>query len=172
MPKVVTQTTSINDTVTEILSLGGTTFPVSIPKAPSYSFGTGTSTGGTVASVVDDHFEKVYTLAAGASVTLVLSALVDDQNRAVAFARVRKFHVWVTARTGNDALMMGGAATAPVTSLTGGATQTHPVYDDELKVANNPAGFAIAAGSADQLKFNNSGSASMTFTVAITGCST
>jgi hypothetical protein len=165
MPQVVTQSIKITDTVTETLTFGTAT-SVSAQAQSQRNFDYG---NGTTAAAIDYHFEKVYTLAAGAGVTLVLSALVDDLLRTIAFVRVKRLIVDITAKTGSDALTVGNATSDPITSFTGSGTQTWTVRRYDLKVADDATGFVVTAGSADQLKITNSGSSSMTFTVSITG---
>jgi hypothetical protein len=167
MPQTVIQTIRVTDTVTETLAFGSVTgLAAAATLTPSYTF-----TTGVVATAVDLHYEHDFTLANGVSTTLVLSALTDDLGRTVAFAKIKRFSIYITSKTGNDFLTVGAAASNPIVSLMGGTTPTTIVRGYELKVANDTNGFAVAAGSADQLKILNSGSASMTFTVAISGTS-
>jgi hypothetical protein len=167
MPQVVTQSIKLTDTITEILTFGSVS-SLSAPAtiSPSYTYGTGVT-----ATNIDQHFEHDYTLAAAASVTLTLSAMVDDLGRTVPFAKIKTLVISITAKTGNDFLTVGAAAANPITSLHGGTTPTFFVRTLEVKVAADTNGFAVAAGTADQLKIVNSGSASMNFTVSITGTS-
>jgi phage-related baseplate assembly protein len=165
MSQVVAQSIKITDTVTETLTFGTATGVRAEAKSQrNFDYSTGTAAG-----QIDYHFERSYTLAAGASTTLVLSAVTDDIPRTFAFVRLKRLSIDITAKTGNDALTVGNAASNPITSLTGGGTQTYTVRRYDLKVADDATGFAVAAGSSDQLKFLNGGSASMTFTVSITG---
>jgi hypothetical protein len=166
MPQVVTQTVAVNNTVTEVLSVG-TAVAANLQEVsqPTYSYGTGVT-----AASIDFVFQRTYTLAAGASTTLVLSALTDDIGRTIAFARIKTLEVKITAKTGNDVLTVG-AASNPIASLMGGTTPTFAVHRYFLDVADDAAGFVVTAGSADQLKLLNAGTASMTFVVSISGCS-
>lgn len=167
----------IRDEVTEQLALGTASVGVVFPESPAYSFSNGTSTAGTVPNVIDLHWEKgslggsAVTLAASASVTYTLSALTDDQGRAVAFARLHGFTIRVIATTAGsgDFLTVGGAATHPCLSIVNG---TFIVKDYEKKVAQDAVGLVVAAGSSDQLKILNSGANPMTFEIALSGCST
>jgi hypothetical protein len=167
MPQVVTQTVAVNNTVTEVLSLG-TAVAANLQEVsqPTYSYGTGVT-----AASIDFVFQRTYTLAAGASTTLVLSALTDDIGRTIAFARIKTLEIKITAKTANDALTVGAAATNPIASLMGGTTPTFTVRRYFLDVADDAAGFVVTSGSSDQLKLTNSGTASMTFVVSISGCS-
>jgi hypothetical protein len=167
MPQAVTQTIAVNNTVTEVLSLG-TAIAANLQEVsqPTYSYGTGTT-----AASIDFAFQHTYTLAAGASTTLVLSALIDDIGRTVAFARIKTLELKITVKTANDSLTCGGAASNPITSLMGGTTPTFTVRRYHLVIADDATGFVVAAGSSDQLKITNSGTASMTFIVSISGCS-
>jgi hypothetical protein len=165
MPQQVTQSIKITDTVTENLTFGtATSVAAQAQSQRNFDYATGTGAG-----QIDYHVEKSYTLAAGASTTLVLSAFVDDLLRTIAFVRLKRLIVDITAKTGSDALTVGNATSNPIASFTGSGTQTWTVRRYDLKVADDATGFAVAAGSADQLKFLNSGSAPMTFTISITG---
>lgn len=167
MAQVVTQTIAISDTVNETLSLGtATAANIQATTAASFSYATGTS-----AAAIDLHYEHTYTLASSATTTLVLSALTDDLGRTVAFARLKRLMVNITSKTGNDTLTVGAAGSSPITTLLGGTTPTYIVRGLDIKVAQDATGFVVTASTADQLKFNNTGAASMTFTVSITGCS-
>jgi hypothetical protein len=164
----VTQTITVRDDTSESLSLGlAATALVDALSAPSYTF-----TNGTGASQIDLHWEKAgnsaVTLAAGASVTYTLSALADDIGRTVAFARVRRLSLRITAKTGGDYLTVGGAATNPWTAPWSG---TVTVRDYLLDVAAGATAHVVSAGSSDQLKITNSGSNPLTFEVALSGAS-
>src|SRR5579862_7144512 len=96
--ETVTANVSASMAFTEQLTLGPTAASLTnvncVPNvpggsSPTYAFTNGTSTGGTVAGVIDYDFIQTYTLASSASTTLVLSALTDTLNRSVAFVRVR-----------------------------------------------------------------------------------
>lgn len=166
MAQVVTQTIAVSDTVNETLSLGtATAANIQATTATSFSYGTGTGAGS-----IDLHWEHTYTLASAATQTLTLSALTDDIGRTVAFARIKRLLINITSKTGNDVLTVG-AATNPITTLLGGTTPTFLVRNFDIKVANDATGFVVTPSTADQLKFVNSGAASMTFTVSISGCS-
>jgi hypothetical protein len=167
MPQVVTQSIKVTDAVTETLTFGTVSgLQAEAKQTVIVNFGTGVTAGN-----IDQHFEKAYTLAAAATTTLTLSALVDDLGRTVAFAKIKRLSINITAKTGNDWLVIGGAAANPVTSLTGGGTQTFTVRGYDLKTASDTNGFAVGVGASDQLKFLNAGAASMTFTVSISGTS-
>lgn len=167
---------AIADQITEVLSLGAITTPVSVTQAPTYPFANGTSTGGTVASVVDLHWElsgqNAVTLAASASVTYTLSALTDTEGRTVALARVRKLLIWLVSRADGDYLTVGNASTHPWTALCSSGTATLTVFDAFTAVASNKVGLVVSSGSSDQIKITNAGSGSITFGINISGCST
>jgi hypothetical protein len=173
----VTQDIVVNDTVVEQLTYGSVkTAASSVPSpAPVYSFTNGTSTGGTVAGVIDLWYDQAnltaVTLAPSASITYTLSALTDDAGRAVAYARIRRLQVFVTSKTAasNDALTLGGAASHAWTAAFSG---TATVRDFWEVVDNSPAGLPVASGSNDQLKITNSGSNPITFFLRTSGCST
>jgi hypothetical protein len=171
----VSQNIIINDTVTEQLAYGGASVGATSPESPSFSFSNGSSTTGTVGNVINLQWQKAtaagtaVTLAAGASVTYILSALTDDLGRAVAFARLRRLAIRVAAKTVGGSLTVGGATANPCTAIVNG---TFPVTDYDLKVFADPLGAVVAAGSADQLKIANPSANPITFEIAITGCST
>lgn len=167
MPHVVAQSFRATDSVVETFTFGSVAgVDVTAQSRPSYDLSNGTGAG-----QIDYHFEHTYTLSAAATTTLTLSALTDDLGRTVAFVKVKRLEIRITSKTGNDALVVGAAAANPITSFTGGTTPTWTVRTYDLKLAMDATGFAVASGSADQLKFNNSGAASMTFVVSISGTS-
>jgi hypothetical protein len=171
MSQVITEEIVLADTITERFSFGATSTQVSGTVGVAAPTSLYSWVNGTTANAVDLRFEHSYTLAASASTTLTLSALTDDLGRAVAFARVRKLIVYVTAKTGSDFLTVGNAALHPWTAIVGGTTQTIPVRDLLLLVGAGTTAYVVTSGSSDQLKILNSGSASITFTVAISGAS-
>ena len=167
---------TVSDQITEVLSLGAINEPVQATSAPAYQFTNGTSSTGTVANVIDLHWElsgaNAVTLASSASVTYTLSALTDSEGRTVALARVRKLLIWLVSRTDGDYLSVGNAASHAWTGLCSSGTATLKVYDQLSAVAANAVGLVVSSGSSDQLKIVNSGSASITFGINISGCST
>jgi hypothetical protein len=167
MPKVVTQTVSIKNAISETLTFGLAT-SVNVPANVDATY---VYANGTTAAAIDDRIEKVYTLAAGGTQTITLSAMTDDLGRAVAFARIKVLQVSITAKTGNDYLTVGNAATNPWLAILGGTTPTFIVRGCDLKTANDATGFVVVSGSSDRLMFTNSGAAPVTFTVALTDCS-
>lgn len=143
--------------------------------SPAYNFTNGTSSAGTVAGVVDLHWESgPVVLAAAGSQTYTLSALTDTLGRTVAFARIRKVYLIVTAKTltSNDFLTVGNATTHPWTAYLQGTTPTHTVRDTWLIVDNSPAALVVTAATNDQLKILNGGANSMTFQLILAGNST
>jgi hypothetical protein len=164
----VTETLAIADQITEQLAYG-----VYGPQAaqstsgPSYGWN-----NGTAAATIDLHVEfagtAAVTLAPGTGVTYILSALTDGLGRAVAFRRLRKLLLVLTARTDGDSLAVGAAATDP---FAGTGTAAIPVRDALALVAQDAAGMVVAAGSADQLLINNPGAHPITFTLSLSGCS-
>lgn len=129
-------------------------------------------TAGVSNNQADLHWEKRgVVLAAGASVTYTLSALADDLGRTVALVKVRAIVVIVTARTAGDYLTVGNAGSNPWTAPMSGTSPTFKVYKMYASVMDKTDGLAVTAGSADQLKFTNSGSNALTFTVAFVGTS-
>jgi hypothetical protein len=139
------------------------------------TFANGTSA--TAAAINNQYVEGANnqrTLAAGASVTLTLSALVDQLGRTVSMAGgVRALAIIVTSRTAGDFLTVGAAATNPWTALFSGTTPALKVWDLlVLSVYNTADKYAVTAASSEQLKITNSGSNPITFEIAILGCAT
>lgn len=164
----ILQEFEVTDRITENLDYGLITLPAQGQQKPVYSW-----TSGTGAGQVDLHWEKAattaVTLAAGASVTYTLSALTDAQARPVAFARVDKLVIWITSKTGNDYLTVGGAALHDWVAIVGATGNTFVVRGLEVKVAGDATGFVVTSGVSDQIKITNSGSASITFWIALSG---
>ena len=158
---------SANFSVVETLTYGAASQNVPNTVVPVYTFTNGNGTAAP--NLCDDFFVHTYTLAAGASVTLTLSALTDDLGRTVAFVNVDALLVQSTTRTAGDYLTLGNAAADPWTAFLGGTTPTMKHFGLTLILADNTDGFAVASGSNDQLKITNSGSNSMTFKVGIFG---
>lgn len=172
--EALTSQLSVTGRISETLTAGGqsSTLQLNEPQN-SYSFLTGTSSTGTIASVLDLHWEKAaVTLASSGTVTYTLSALTDDLGRTVALARVRFVLLQITTKTANDALTIGNAATHPWLAPFGGTTPTITVRDLWLIVDNSPAGLVVTSSSSDQLLITNSGSSSITFNIYIAGNST
>lgn len=167
---------TISDQITEVLSLGSINEPVQATSAPNYEFTNGTSASGTVANVIDLHWElsgvNAVTLASSASVTYTLSNLTDSEGRTIAFARIHKLLIWLVTRNDGDYLTVGDAATHPWTGLCSSGTATLSVFDALVAVAANKVGLVVSSGSSDQIKITNAGAASITFGINASGCST
>lgn len=167
MPQVIAHTIAVRDTITETLTFGdAAAVQVQANGDVSFSFA-----NGTTAAAEDLQWAHPYILAAGATQTLVLSALIDDLGRSVPFARIKRLAIWISAKTGNDYLTVGNATTNPWLAIQGGTAPTFVVRRYELKVADDATGFVVVASSSDQLKLTNSGAASMTISVKLSGCS-
>jgi len=171
-----TNTVNVSDIITETLSvIGGVNATTQQQVGPIYQFVNGSSTGGTVASTVDEHWElsgvNAVTLASSATVTYTLSALTDVAGRTIALARARKVLIWITSRSDGDYLSVGAATVHPWTAWISSGTVTVPVFDSLTMVAANKVGLVVNAGVSDQLKITNSGSNPITFGINISGCS-
>jgi hypothetical protein len=154
---------AMNFNVLEQITLGFAASNVPDQVQPIYSYA-----GGTGSNQCDLHWEATgVTLAAGANVTYTLSALTDAIPRTVAFAHIKGLLITTTTRTAGDYLTTGGAATH---AWTNGPAET--VYGATFHVADLIDGWAVASGSNDQLKITNSGSHSITFSIAAFGTST
>lgn len=162
---LVTENINLNNTVAENFEIGLTEAPLQGQLLPGYALGNGTAIG-QIDLRWELGFKTALTLAASASVTYTLSALTDEGGRAVAFARVKKLIVFLVTRTDGDFLTVGGASSHAWT-----AVPTFEVYDLEAKVNNQTTAFVVTASSSDQLKITNSGSNSITFQIALSGCS-
>ena len=163
---IITSSISVESGITETLSFGTASLPVQSNLNTSYSFGSGTTTGCT-----DLHWEKkAVQLAAGNSVTYTLSALTDDLSRAVAMAKVRELLLVVTTRTSGDTLLVGEASTNPWLAIVDGTTPGIKVAD-LLHLVSSADGYAVGAGTSDQLKITNSGSHTIVFTLRLNGTS-
>lgn len=172
--QVLMATSAVTTKPVETLTTAGQTTNLN-PSFPlnSYSFTNGTSTTGTVASVVDQWWAKSgVTLASSASTTYTLSSLTDDLGRTIAFVRVRLILLQVTTRTGNDYLTIGGAAANPWAAIVANTNDLILIRDMWHLVDNSPAAYVVASGSSDQLKILNSGSASMVFSILLVGNTT
>jgi hypothetical protein len=167
MPQVIAHTIAVRDTITETLTFGdAAAVQVQANGDVSFSFANGTTAGAQ-----DLHWENTYTLAAGASQTITLSALTDGLTRTVALVRIKRLAISISAKTGNDFLTVGNATSNPWLAIHGGTMPTFIVRRYELKVADDATGFVVVAASSDQLKLLNSGAASMTISVKLSGCS-
>lgn len=162
-------------TTTETLIYSGQSISPQSVITVNPQFSNGTSA--TAAAINQQYIEGAAnprTLAAGASVTLTLSALVDQLGRSFSMAGgVRALAIIVTSRTAGDFLTVGAAATNPWSSLFAGTTPALKVWDLLiLSVYNTADKYAVAAGSNEQLKIINSGSNPITFEIALLGCAT
>jgi hypothetical protein len=157
---------SIVETVVNGLSTGN--LPVS--RSLDSNLGSGTGSGNN-----NLQFSKPYTLAAGASVTLTLSALTDDLGRAVNFARIKVFLVDNTATTadGYDLAVASGATHGWVAPF-GGAAGSVVAKAGGLAFLYAPlaTAFPVVAGTSDQVTITNAGAGSVTFNVIIAGVNT
>jgi hypothetical protein len=134
-------------------------------------------TPGTGARQADLHWETpaAVTLAAGASITYTLSALVDGLNRTVAFARVRGFGVDNSGTTTDGYnLLVASGATNGWKATFGGVAGQFLVFAAgvEVKLAPLATGMVVTAGTSDQLTITNQGAGPATFTMALIGSST
>jgi hypothetical protein len=171
MAQVIFENIVLADTVTETLSYGSVSTQVSGTVGVAAPTSLYSWVNGTGAGQVDLHFEHTYTLAAGASVTLTLSAMTDDLPRSFAFARVRKLVIYITAHTAGDKLTVGGAATHPWAAPFADVSDKVAVRDLFLLVGSDATAYVVTSGTSDQLLITNSGASSMTFIVAISGAS-
>jgi hypothetical protein len=157
---------SIVETVVNGLSTGN--LPVS--RSLDSNLGSGTGSGNN-----NLQFSKAYTLAAGAAVTLTLSALTDDLGRAVPFARVKVFLADNTATTadGYDLRVAAGATSGWTAPFDGTAGKfTAKAGGLAFLYAPLATAFPVGAGTSDQVTITNLGAGSVTFNIVISGVNT
>lgn len=105
-------------------------------------------------------------LAAGASLTLTLSALTGP-NGTIAFTTIRKFLLWNQSAT--EKLVIGSAASHPWTGAFSGTITVPPGGFLAFGGPTNPS-YAVTSGSSDQLKIDASAAATaVPFTLEILG---
>ncbi len=164
---------NINLNIVETVPLGTPSQQYSQTLNPIPQWGAGNS---AVASGINQWFMPAstpITLASGASVTYLLSALTDGITRTISMVGgVRGWGVFVTTRTAGDFLTVGQAATSPWTSPFVGTTPGIKVYDFFALGALQTDGYAVVGGSNEQIKIANSGANPITFNFIAFGCLT
>lgn len=132
-------------------------------------------TNGTTAGKCDLAYTATITLAASGTLTLVLGdgSLKDAVGDALTFVKVRA--IYLATGVANAAnIEVGGAASHPIAGLVKDAASDKIVLraGESLAWQGVGAGFAITAGTAEQLKFTNTdGGAGATVDVIILGTS-
>lgn len=140
---------------------------------PSLTYVTG---NGAISLGINASFIKsvnTVTLNSAGTVTYTLTTLTDDATRAITLAGgVRFLMLTVTSRTAGDFLTVGAAASNPWVAPFAGTTPALKIFDLLILGVGNTDKYAVAAGSAEQLKIVNSGSNPITFKLALLGCAT
>lgn len=129
---------------------------------------------GTAVDQADLIWHDVRTLAASTSEDIDIAGGITDQfGSALTFARIKGFVVRNQTTTVGAILEVGGAASNEWYGWAGAAGDKAKVGPDGVLYIWNPSadGFAVTAGTADTLKINNSGSASVTYQIILIGAS-
>ncbi len=118
-------------------------------------------------------WHDVRTLAAAAHEDLVLSSLAQTIfGSAVTtdFVAIKAVLIVNTQATDGDDLLVGGAPTHPWSAPFGAAGhQVRVPADSCLLLVNSGAGWAVSAGSADQLRVANTGSDAIDYKIVLIG---
>lgn len=125
--------------------------------------------GGTDAvNKADILFSDTRTLAASATEDLDLAGVLADAFGAT-IAAAEIVAIFVKAAAGNTNSVIVGAATAPFAGPLG-ATGTYTIRPGEYYLAVSQTGWAVGAGTTDDLKIANSGGATgVTYNIVILG---
>lgn len=125
--------------------------------------------GGTDAvNKADILFSDTRTLAASASEDLDLAGVLADAFGAT-IAAAEIVAIFVKAAAGNTNSVIVGAATAPFAGPLG-ATGTYTIRPGEYYLAVSQTGWAVGAGTTDDLKIANSGGTTgVTYNIVILG---
>lgn len=149
------------------LDLGSGVYPLSLAAVVDLATGTG-------AGQADRLFTDRRTIAASGTDDLDLAgSLVDAFGATLTFARVKALYVSAAAANVNNVLV-GGAASAQFLTWLGSATDKVVVRPGGflLLAATDATAYAVTATTADLLRIANSSSGtSVTYDIAIVGCS-
>lgn len=124
---------------------------------------------GTGANQANQIFSDTRTLASAANETLDLSgSLTNAFGESVTFTKLKAM---IVQNKGTTDLTIGNAASNQFASFLGGATQTLVVPAGGVLVLTAPGanGFAVTAGTGDQLKFTNGSGASLDYDLVLIG---
>ena len=134
-----------------------------------------TLANGTASDQADKIWHDQRTLAAGAHEDLVLSALpraLFDNALTIALAKVKAIMLVNTAIGAGQELVVGGAAADEwIGPFAASGNKLAVPADSCMVLVNKKSGWAVAAGSADQLRIANAGSGSITYDIVILGTS-
>jgi hypothetical protein len=150
MPQNVTGNLNVSVTATETLANGLASGSLSPGLAVTAAFGSGTGANKI------QYTWTVSATAAATPVTYTLSALTDGLARSVPLTKV---HTIVIAHLGvvdAQPLTIGGAASAPWLAPFGDVSDKVKIYAGGVLALSAPlaTGFAVAAGTSDQLKLD------------------
>ncbi|KFG08107.1 hypothetical protein [Streptomyces scabiei] len=155
--------------LTTALDLANGSVPLSIRRAVNLTSGTG-------AGKADKAFHDRRTLAASATEDLDLAGVLSDAfGQAITFARIKLLYVAAADANVNN-VIVGNAAANGFVSWVGGAAHTVTVRPGTFLAlgagSGDATGYAVAAGTADQLRIGNSGAGtSVTYDVVLIGAS-
>lgn len=158
----------LNATQSTTRDTGTATVPHTVSRAISLA-------NGVAAGQADLIYSDTNTLAASATTTLDLAGVLTDLGATLTFVKVKG--LVVVAATGNsNNVVIGGAASNAFSSMFGDATDKLVVRPGGFAAvgvgAGDLAGYAVTAGTGDQLLIANSGAGtSVTYTIAIVGTS-
>lgn len=149
-----------------VLTLGNTV------NQNTLSYANGAYTHGTGLSQVNKIYEKQHSISASSSLTLDLAgSLTDDFGNTITMTAVKAIIIELKGSSGASSIQVGNA-TNPISSMWGGATNTMRILKEGILVlaTTNASGYAVTAGSADELKIaNNDASNAATVNVVILG---
>lgn len=141
----------------------------SSPLSTTSTFDFTNGSGANQASLI---FSDTRTLTASASENLDLAGVLTDAFGAVInFTKIKALILRTAAANTND-VVIGGAATNGFISPFGAATDTVKVRPGGVMVLVSPdaTGYAVTAGTADQLKVANSGAGTpVTYDIVLIG---
>lgn len=162
MAQQTTIHTRISSVATSALDLSTAQSPLLIDRTDVLDSGTGANQASQV-------WSDTRTLTTGANETLDLNgSLTDAFGVSVTFTKVKLLYI---RNKGTTALTVGGAASNGFVSPFGSATDVVKVPPGgELRLyAPDATGFAVVAGTADQLKIANAAGASCDYDILIVG---
>ena len=134
--------------------------------------GSDTLASGTGLDQADQVWSDSGTLSSTASATLdIAGGLTNNLGETVTFAIVKGLAISVTSTNTTDIMSVGGAASNAWETWVGAAGDVVKVGPGGVLLNWNPsaAGFAVTAGSADQLKLTNTGTNTLSYNVWICG---
>lgn len=154
---------AITATYIKDLDLGDARDPLAVTLEQAFAPGTGSG-------LADLMFRDTRELADGASENLDLSGgLTSAFGASLLFAKIKA--LIIKNKSAAQILSVGGAASLGFVSWVGDATDVVKVPAGGFLCLVNPAGYAVAAGTADLLKILNSAGAVCEYDIIIIGSS-